>query len=300
MIPKEIYKKVRRIEIVTNRLVSDVFAGQYHSVFKGQGIEFDEVREYQMGDDVRSIDWNVTARTGRPHIKKYIEEREQTVMILLDVSASSRFGSLDMLKSQLAAEIAAILAFSAIRNNDNVGLIIFSDKIEKFIPPRKGTSHVLRVIREALYFEPKGTGTDVAAALDYLNQVTRRKAIAFLISDFLMSMGELVLLKKKLSVAHRRHDVIALGLHDRREEELPASGLVLLEDAETGESQIIDTSSQEVRSRYEDYNKKRLAAQTKFFQQIGMDYIFLTTHESYADVLVKFFKRRRKRQALRT
>ena len=184
MIPKELFQKIRRIEITTSRLVSDVFAGQYHSAFKGQGIEFDEVREYQPGDDVRTIDWNVTARTGKPYVKKFIEERELTVMIMVDVSLSCRFASVNMLKSQLAAEVAAILAFSAIRNNDNVGLIIFTDKIEKFIPPKKGVGHVLRVIREVLYFEPEGNSTDIINALEYLNKVMTRKTICFMISDF--------------------------------------------------------------------------------------------------------------------
>lgn len=219
MIPKELFQKIRRIEISTSRLVTDVFAGQYHSAFKGQGIEFDEVREYQPGDDVRTIDWNVTARTGKPHIKKFVEERELTVMIMVDVSLSCRFASINMLKSQLAAELAAVLAFSAIRNNDKVGLIIFTDKIEKFIPPRKGISHVLRVIREVLYFEPEGRSTDIVNALEYLNKVSSRKNIAFVISDFfpasLTAGGEAgELLKKSLAIANKRHDLISITLND--------------------------------------------------------------------------------------
>ena len=267
MIPKELFKKIKKIEISTSRLVTDVFAGQYHSVFKGQGIEFDEVREYQPGDDVRTIDWNVTARTGKPHIKKFVEERELTVMILVDVSLSCRFASVNMLKSQLAAEVAAVLAFSAIRNNDKVGLIIFTDEIEKFIPPRKGVGHVLQVIREVLYFKPKGHSTDIARALEYLNKITTRKSIAFLISDFFppdaiaanapgsqghnrdqARMGEV--LKKSLLIANKRHDVIGITLNDPREMQLPDCGLIALEDAETGKKMIIDSSDAHLRQQY--------------------------------------------------
>ncbi|MCH8836524.1 MAG: DUF58 domain-containing protein, partial [Candidatus Marinimicrobia bacterium] len=231
MIPAQILEKVRYIEIHTRHLVNDIFGGEYHSVFKGQGMEFAEVREYLPGDDIRTIDWNVTARTGKPYIKKFVEERELTVMILVDVSLSCRFGSVNMLKSQLAAEVAAVLAFSAIRNHDKVGLIIFTDKIEKFIPPRKGLQHVLHVIREVLYFEPQGSSTDIANALEYLNKVTTRKSIAFLLSDFFPSgvtreTAEIdETLKKSLAIANKRHDLIAITLNDPREMELPNCGM---------------------------------------------------------------------------
>lgn len=301
MIPKELFKKVRRIEITTSRLVTDVFAGQYHSVFKGQGIEFDEVREYQVGDDIRAIDWNVTARTGRPHIKKYVEERELTVMVLVDASASCRFASVNMLKSQLAAEIAATLAFSATRNNDRVGLIIFTDRIEKFIPPRKGLRHVLRIIREVLYFQPQGRSTDIAAALEYLNKVASRKTITFLISDFLddrparKAVGKGDLIKKTLSIANRRHDLIAVALNDPRESDLPDCGILTLEDAETGEIVYVDSSDTSVRARYRQEGAARRRRREQLFVSVGMDYVDVSTDVSYADALVKFFLKRRKR-----
>jgi len=299
MIPKEILKKIRRIEITTSRLVMDVFAGQYHSVFKGQGIEFDEVREYQPGDDVRTIDWNVTARTGKPHIKKFVEERELTVMIMVDVSLSCRFASVNMLKSQLAAEVAAVLAFSAIRNNDKVGLIMFTDRIEKFIPPRKGVSHVLHVIREVLYFQPEGRSTDIVGALEYLSKVTSRKAIAFLISDYFPSNskdhdGEL--LKKTLAIANKRHDVIAVTLNDPREETIPECGIIVLKDAETGRINIIDTTDARLREKYATSNIKRIEAREKLFRMVGMDFIDISTDAPYSDEIVKFFMKRRRRK----
>ena len=298
MIPKELFLKIRRIEITTSRLVSDVFAGQYHSVFKGQGIEFDEVREYQFGDDIRTIDWNVTARTGRPYVKKYVEERELTVMILLDLSASCRFGSVNMLKNQLAGELAATLAFSAIRNNDKVGLIAFTDKVEKFIPPRKGIQHVLRIIREALYCKPQGRSTDIAGALEYLNKVTTRKAITFLISDFLGSadQGAQDDLKKAISVANKRHDMIAITLNDSREMRLPDCGITVLEDAEGGELMYVDSSDRRISKQYELDNSDRVKKRDRMFNSIGVDHIDVHTDSSYSDALVKFFlKRRRKR-----
>ena len=301
MIPKELFKKIKRIEITTSRLVSDVFAGQYHSAFKGQGIEFDEVREYQPGDDVRTIDWNVTARTGKPYVKKFIEERELTVMIMVDVSLSCRFASVNMLKSQLAAEVAAILAFSAIRNNDNVGLIIFTDKIEKFIPPKKGVGHVLRVIREVLYFEPEGNSTDIINALEYLNKVMTRKTICFMISDFFPARitsdsNASEDLKKSLAIANRKHDVITITLNDPREMELPDCGLIALEDAETGNEVLIDSSSASLRKQYAENNINRLSEREKLFRSIGVDYINISTDAPYTDAIVKFFlKRHRKR-----
>jgi uncharacterized protein (DUF58 family) len=237
MIPREILKKIRRIQITTSRMVADVFAGQYQSVFKGKGMEFYEVREYLPGDEIRSIDWNVTARMGNPYVKKFVEERELTVMLLLDMSLSCYFGSVRQLKSQLAAELCSVLAFSAIQNNDKIGLIAFTDRIEKFIPPRKGLTHVLRVIREALYFKPQGRGTDIPKAIEYLNRVTTRKTVTFIISDFYSRE-----FKKALSIANKRHDIIAITITDPREINLPNIGIIKLEDAETQNSYLIDTS----------------------------------------------------------
>src|SRR5882724_2077882 len=236
MLTREQLKAVRKIQIRTSHLVSELFAGQYQSVFKGRGMEFAEVRLYQPGDEIRTIDWNVTARTGVPHVKRYAEERELTVMLLVDASASTRFGSVRQLKSTLAAELGAVLAFSAITNNDNVGLVIFTDRIELALAPRKGTRHVLRVIREVLSLRPAGRGTDIPAALEHLARVTKRRCVVFLISDFLTPGW-----RRTLRVAARRHDVVAVVLEDPREAELPAVGLVELEAAETGERYIVDT-----------------------------------------------------------
>jgi len=333
MIPKELFQNVRRIEITTKRLATDVFAGQYHSVFKGHGMEFDEVREYQMGDDIRSIDWNVTARTGRPHIKKFVEERELTVMILVDASASCRFATAKQLKSQLAAEIAAALAFSAINNNDKVGLIIFTDQIEKFIPPRKGLRHVLRVIREVLYFEAKGRSTDIIHALDYFNKVTTRKSVGFIVSDFfeipptfpppqrgegsilnfLPRMGKVRFsnslppvgrgreggndLKKALKMTNRRHDMIAVTLNDPVEMDLSNCGLLELEDAETGQRILLDSSDQNLRERYRQQAADRLRDRETLFNSVGMDHVDLSTNSSYVQELVKFFFKRRRKLA---
>ncbi len=292
MIPKAVLEKVRRIEITTTHLVSDIFAGAYHSVFKGRGMEFDEVREYQPGDDVRTIDWNVTARTGLAHIKKYVEERELTVMILVDASASTYFGSTKELKNTLAAEIAAVLAFSAIRNNDKVGLLMFTDEIELFIPPRKGKSHVLRVIREVLYFKPKGTGTDLKMALDYLSKVTKRKSVAFVISDFFTSENY----RKSLQITNKYHDIIAITLNDLREAVLPDCGLVSLKDAETGAQRVVDTSNRKVRDAYAAQARQRLDARERLFAQTGVDHIDVHTHEPYAKALISFFARRKGRR----
>lgn len=292
MIPKAVLEKVRRIEITTTHLVSDIFAGAYHSVFKGRGMEFDEVREYHPGDDVRTIDWNVTARTGLAHIKKYVEERELTVMILVDASASTYFGSTKELKNTLAAEIAAVLAFSAIRNNDKVGLLMFTDEIELFIPPRKGKSHVLRVIREVLYFKPKGTGTDLKMALDYLSKVTKRKSVAFVISDFFTSENY----RKSLQITNKYHDIIAITLNDLREAVLPDCGLVSLKDAETGAQRVVDTSNRKVRDAYAAQARQRLDARERLFAQTGVDHIDVHTHEPYAKALISFFARRKGRR----
>jgi uncharacterized protein (DUF58 family) len=290
MLPKEILRKVRRIEITTSKLVTDMLSGQYESVFKGRGIEFDEVREYQPGDEIRSIDWNVTARMGHPFIKKFVEERQLTVMILLDVSASSYFGTAKRLKSELAAEILAVLAFAAIQNKDRIGLVIFTDRIEKFIPPRKGLSHVLRVIREALYFKPKGKGTDIAAALRYLDGVTTRRVVTFIISDFFAKDY-----KKALALANKRHDVIAITITDPREIDLPNVGLLELQDAETGSVFLIDTSNETIREKYSRRSRELIAERDKVFNSVSMDHIGIRTDRPYIDEFIKFFKKRKKR-----
>ena len=290
MLPKEIIKKIRRIQITTNRMVSDVFAGEYQSVFKGRGMEFDEVREYQPGDEVRDIDWNVTARYGRPFIKKFVEEREQTVMLLVDASGSSRFGSRDRFKSELAAELCAVLAFSAIRNKDKVGLIIFTDRIEKFVPPAKGSRHVLRVIREVLYFQPEGEGTDITLALEYLNRVTRRRSITFLVSDFEAEGYE-----KALTIANKRHDMIAVMVKDPRERELPPIGLINLRDAETGEDCLVDTSDANLQRRYREDAEREEEETVKLFRGSGIDFIRVSTDQPYVPELMRFFKRRERK-----
>ena len=290
MIPREVLKKVRRIQIRTSHVVNDVLAGQYKSVFKGHGMEFEEVREYQPGDEVRSIDWNVTARTGRPHVKKFVEERELTVMLLVDVSASSRFGTCGQFKSELAAELCAVLAFSAIHANDKVGLLMFSDRIEKFVPPRKGRRHVLRVIREMLYCEPLGRGTDIVKALDYLNHVTRRHSVSFLVSDFIAPD-----FKRSLRVASKRHDIIAVVVEDRREVALPSVGMLELEDAETGERVLLDTGDARVREEYAAVVHDARQERDRTFRRAGVDSISLRTGEPYVKALLRFFRMRERR-----
>ena len=290
MLPKEITGKIRRIEITTSRLVTDFLSGQYESVFKGRGIEFDEVREYQPGDEIRSIDWNVTARMGHPFIKKYVEERQLTVMILLDASGSSYFGTSRRMKNELAAEVSAVLAFAAIHNNDRVGLIIFTDRIEKFIPPRKGRQHVLRVIREALYFKPKGRGTDVAGALEYLNGVTTRRAVTFLISDFFAPD-----FKKPLSIANKKHDCVSITITDPRETALPDAGLVELKDAEKGTVYLVDTSDKRVRDAYAAKFQRMVAERAKLFDSIKMDHMDIRTDKPYIEEFIKFFRMRKRR-----
>jgi uncharacterized protein (DUF58 family) len=290
MLPKEILKKIRRIEITTSRLVADFLSGEYESVFKGRGMEFDEVREYQPGDEIRSIDWNVTARTGRPYVKKYVEERQLTVMILLDASGSSYFGTTARLKNELAAEVSSVMAFAAIQNNDRVGLIIFTDRIEKYIPPRKGPQHVLRVIREALYFKPKGKGTDIAGAIKFLNGVTTRRAVTFIISDFFAKD-----FKKPLSIANKRHDIVAVTITDPRERELHAAGLVEVRDAETGAAFLIDTSKRKLRERYAAASREALEERSQLFNSVSVDHIDLWTNKPYVEELIKFFKMRKKR-----
>ncbi len=291
MIPRDILKKVRQIEIRTNREVTDVLGGQYHSVFKGRGMEFEEVREYLPGDEVRSIDWNVTARFGHPFIKKFKEERELTVMLVVDVSASGQFGSGQQSKHELAAELAAVLAFSAIRNNDKVGVILFTDQIEKYIAPQKGRRHVLRVVREILAFQPASRGTNIGAALDYLNHVQRRRAVAFVLSDF-QDTG----FDKQLRLASRRHDLIAFGLSDPREEELPAVGLVELRDAETGQRALVDTFDAEVRALFTRQARARQAQWQEICRTAGVDHVEIRTGTDYLPSLVKFFRSRGQRR----
>lgn len=290
MIPKEIIKKIQRIQIYTNRMVSDVFAGEYQSVFRGRGMEFDEVREYQPGDEVRDIDWNVTARMGRPYVKKFVEERELTVMLLVDASASSQFGTRRQFKSELAAELCAVLAFSAIRNKDKVGLIIFTDRIEKFVPPAKGSRHVLRVIREVLYFKPAGKKTDIPLALEYLNKVTRHRTVAFLVSDFQASGY-----KRALRIANKRHDLIAVMITDPREKEFPPVGLIRLQDAESGEEILIDSRDENLRRLYQNRNREQENDTRKLFQGSSVDCIRVSTDTPYITELMRFFRLRERR-----
>jgi len=299
MIPREILKKIRQIELRTNRLVTETLAGQYHSVFKGQGMNFDEVREYQPGDDVRAIDWNVTARMNHPFIKKFVEERELTVMLVVDVSGSGLFGSREQSKRELAAEIASVLAFSAIRNNDKVGLLLFTDEVEHFIPPRKGRGHVLRVIREVLYFEPKRRGTDLAHALEFMGRVLPHKAIVVVISDFISNVGSGMLLppiQTALRMANRRHDVVAVHVTDRYELELPALGRLILEDAETGEIVEVNTAHAASRDAFALRQEKQRAEVARQFRSSGIDSIQLRTDEPYAAALGRFFENREKRR----
>ena len=290
MIPREILKQVRRVEIATRGLVNEVFSGEYHSVFKGRGMNFAEVREYQYGDDIRSIDWNVTARAGTPFVKVFDEERELTVMLVVDVSASGEFGSRSRMKGEVAVEICAVLAFSAITNNDKVGLIIFSDRIEKFVPPRKGRRHVLRVLRELLYFRPEGRGTDVAGALEYLARVVRRRAVVFVVSDFLATDYQ-----KALAVAGRRHDTIVIRMGDPRERELPPVGYIELEDAETGEQLTVNLSDPAFRDAFDRDVTETRAALEREFRKTGIDVIEISTDRPYADRLMRFFRQRAKR-----
>lgn len=308
MLSSDFIKKIRRIQITTSRLVTDVFAGQYHSVFKGRGIEFEEVRPYFPGDEIRSIDWNVTARTGHPHVKKFMEERELTVMLLLDVSSSCGFGSVQQLKSQLSAEICSVLAFSAITNNDKVGFIAFSDRIEKFLPPRKGTRHVLRVVREALVQSGQTLSrrkTDLNCALSYLLKIVKRNAVVFIISDFYSlnpqeSPAAADTLpdfdfKRTLSIVGKKHDVIAMALTDPRETQLPVVGIVSLEDAETGSSFFVDTSDALTRTRFQSRAQAWHNKRKRFFHSLGLDFIDLRTEEPYHKALIRFFKERERR-----
>jgi uncharacterized protein (DUF58 family) len=290
MIPLEVMRQIRRIQIRTSRMVNEFLAGQYESVFKGQGMEFKEVRAYVPGDDVRTIDWNVTARTGDPHVKIMAEERELTVMLMVDMSGSGRFGSVSRFKNELAAELCAVLAFSAIMNNDKVGLMIFTDKVELMVPPQKGRKHVLRVIREVLCHEPQGRGTDIPAALHYLNNVTRRKAVVFLVSDFMADNYETA-----LRLANKRHDIIAVAVTDPREEDLPSVGIASLRDAETGREVLVNTSDGKVRRAYADLAAARAQARDERFRKTRVDAMYVRTDQPYVNEIHRFFRMREKR-----
>lgn len=290
MIPKEILKQVHRIEIQTRSLVDNLFAGEYHSAFKGRGMEFSEVREYQQGDEVRNIDWNVTARAGAPFVKVFEEERELTVMLAVDASASGDFGSGQRMKGEVAVELSALLAFAAIKNNDRVGLLIFTDEAEVFIPPKKGRRHVLRVIRELLYFQPRHKGTSLRVALEYLDRLLHRRSVVFLISDFLDQGYE-----RALQVVSRRHDLVALALHDPRERQLPAVGLVSLYDAERGTQTLVDTGSPSVRRFFAARRREEEAKREALFRQQGIDAIGIDISRSYMEPLIQFFQARLRR-----
>jgi uncharacterized protein (DUF58 family) len=290
MLPKEIVEKIRRIQITTNRLVNESLAGEYHSVFKGRGMEFDEVREYQHGDDIRTIDWNVTSRAGHPFVKRYVEERELTVILLVDASASGIFGSAVKTKAEIAAEISALLAFSAIKNNDRVGAILFTDRVEKFIPPRRGSTHVLRVIRELLFYKPERKGTSIQKAFELLNLVVHKRAVVFLISD-LLDQG----FEQSLKVANQKHDIVIIQIIDSREKELPMVGILEIRDAETGELVLVDTSLPWVRDTYRENWNRNQARLSKLFESNLVDHITIESDKSYDVPLVRFFRERAKR-----
>ena len=290
MLTKELIKQIKQIEIRTKGLVNEVFSGEYHSVFKGKGMEFSEVREYQMGDDIRNIDWNVTARNGHPFVKVFEEERELTVMLLVDMSGSQMFGTVEKTKQRIAAELSAILAFSAMKNNDKVGLILFTDQIEKFVPPRKGKSHVLRIIREVLSFKPQGNKTDIKGALEYFQSTIKKKSIAFLISDFIDEGYD-----KILRIVGKKHDFIGIVLSDPKEKYLPDAGIIKLLDQETGKFRYLDSSSKQVREWFFRYSKEHDEHLKHLFRSGGIDMIPVNAGESFIKPLVDFFKQREKR-----
>jgi uncharacterized protein (DUF58 family) len=283
----ELLKKVRKIEIKTKGLSKHLFSGEYHSAFKGRGMSFSEVRDYQYGDDVRNIDWNVTARSGTPHVKIFEEERELTVMLLIDMSKSSFFGTVSQLKNEVMTEICAVLAFSAINNNDKVGVLFFSSKPEKFIPPKKGRQHILRIIRELIDFKPEESGTDIGSALEYFNNLIKKRSICFILSDFLAKGYD-----SPLRIAARRHDIVGINIIDPREEELPDVGLIRAEDAETGQIGWIDTSSRRLREDYRRWHQDHLAYFTSIFRKSGAGLVNIRTDESYVNALLKFFQQR--------
>ena len=287
MLPAELFQKIKAIQIRTQRLVNDSFAGAYESAFKGRGMEFEQVREYQPGDDIRHIDWNVTARSGHPYVKEHREERELTVMLVVDVSPSGSFGTAQKSKNEVAAEVAAILAYTAIKNNDRVGLIVFSDRVEHYIPPKKGRAHVWRVIRDILTYRPRGVGTDLDAALEYMAKVNRRRVVSFVISDFLdEGYGD------RLRVAAKRHDVTAIAVADRREQALPAIGLLELQDAESGEIVLVDTTDRQVRESFRSLGDQDRSQRRDLFRQAGAGEVEIWADESYIDAIVRFFRTR--------
>ena len=285
----ELLKKVRKIEIKTKGLSRNIFAGEYHSAFKGRGMAFSEVREYQFGDDIRNIDWNVTARYGHPFIKIFEEERELTVMLLVDVSGSRDFGTVERMKKAVIVELAAILSFSAISNNDKIGVIFFSDRIEKFIPPLKGRTHTLRIIRELIEFEPVSRKTDISVALRYLTHAMKRRVTAFVISDF---MDNLSSMEQALSIANNKHDMVGLRIYDERETERPSVGMIKLKDAETGEYLWVDSSSRRVRESYSNYWSEKNRNLDILLKKTGLDYVNISTREDYVKSLVALFKKR--------
>ena len=290
MLPREVIRQIRRLQIRARRAVENLVGGEYHSVFKGMGIAFEEVREYQPGDDIRTIDWNVTARMGHPFIKRYIEERELTVLLVIDCSGSQQFGTLVQQKKEVMAELAAVLAFSAINNNDKVGLVAFTDRVERFVPPRKGARHVLRLIRDILFFQPEQRGTCLRDALDFVNRILRRRSIIFLLSDFVDRDFE-----NALKRTARRHDLIAIQITDPREEELPPVGLLELEDAETGQRVLLDTSSRLVRAAYARGARERRDALRQAARSSGADLVEVSTDGSHLDALIRFFRIRERR-----
>lgn len=292
MLATELIKRIRKLEITTRKVVSDVLAGQYHSVFKGRGMAFSEVRQYQPGDEIRIIDWNVTARMNDAYVKVFAEERELTVMLVVDVSASEAFGSRSTLKSEVAAEVTAQIAFSAIANNDRVGLILFSDRVEKVIPAKKGRKHVLRLISDVLSFKPLGKRTDISTGLTYLSRFAKRKTVTFLVSDFLAEE-----LEKPLRIVGRKHDLVPVVIRDAMEEAFPRMGLVALEDPETGERCTIDSSNSFVRAYFDETMKKRRAAMIKLFKRLELDHVELRAGEDHVSALGAFFRRRAKRMA---
>jgi uncharacterized protein (DUF58 family) len=290
MLPREVIRQIRRLQLRARRAVEDLLGGEYRSVFKGTGIAFEEVREYQPGDDIRAIDWNVTARIGHPFVKRFIEERELTLLLAVDCSGSNQFGTKLQQKREVAAELAAVLAFSAISNNDRVGLVQFTDRVERFVPPRKGTRHVLRLIRDVLFYQPEHRGTSLREGLDYLNRVLHRRTIVFLLSDFIDEGFE-----KSFKRTGRRHDLIALRITDPREEELPAVGLLELEDAETGDRLLLDTGSRAVREAYAAAAAARRAALRELCHSAAVDLIEVSTDGGHLDALIRFFRLRERR-----
>lgn len=283
----ELLKKVRKVEIKTKGLSQHIFSGEYHSMFKGRGMSFSEVREYQIGDDIRAIDWNVTARFNHPYVKVFEEERELTVMLLVDMSGSGDFGTKVQLKRELITELCAVLSFSAINNNDKVGVIFFSDVIEKFIPPKKGKTHILRIIRELIDFQPKSKGTDISKALKYLTSVIKKRCITFILSDFMDNDFE-----NELKIASRKHDVIGIRIFDEKEKQLPDSGIIRFLDAESGKLMWVNTSNKNVRKKYEEWSLEEITKLRNTFKKSGVDYVSISTNENYVKPLINFFKSR--------